>query len=273
MNFGIEFTGGRIVEFTTSRAVDTEQARRVLTEAGYPTAVVQASGDAVSVRTGQISSDEVVAIERALDAQVGDVTKLRDELIGPSLGEELRRNALIALLVALAAQLLYLAVRFRWTFGTAAVLALVVDVAAVVGAFAWMGKPIDGIFLAAMLTIIGYSVNDKVVVFDRVREMWGLDRRAAFGTVVNRAILQTVPRTVNTGLGALFILIALAIFGGSSLRDFAIALIIGIVVGTASSSFVAGPTAIELERLSKQPPPEPPKRRAPRPRDSSGAVL
>ncbi len=273
MNFGIEFTGGRIVEFTTSRAVDTEQARRVLTEAGYPTAVVQASGDAVSVRTGQISSDEVVAIERALDAQVGDVTKLRDELIGPSLGEELRRNALIALLVALAAQLLYLAVRFRWTFGTAAVLALVVDVAAVVGAFAWMGKPIDGIFLAAMLTIIGYSVNDKVVVFDRVREMWGLERRTPFGRVVNRAILQTVPRTVNTGLGALFILIALAIFGGSSLQDFAIALIIGIVVGTASSSFVAGPTAIELERLSKQPPPEPPKRRAPVSRDGSGAVV
>ncbi|MEV5411382.1 protein translocase subunit SecD [Thermopolyspora sp. NPDC052614] len=273
LNFGIEFTGGRIVEFTTSHAVDTAQARRVLSDAGYPNAVVQASGDAISVRTGQIGSDEVVAIERALDARVGDVSKVRDELIGPSLGEELRRNALIALLVALAAQLLYLAARFRWTFGTAAVLALVVDVAAVVGTFAWLGKPIDGIFLAAMLTIIGYSVNDKVVVFDRVREMWGLERRTAFGTLVNRAILQTVPRTVNTGLGALFILIALAIFGGSSLRDFAIALIIGIVVGTASSSFVAGPAAIELERVSKQPPPGPPKRRAPRPRDGSGAVL
>lgn len=273
LNFGIEFTGGRIVDFTTSRTVDTEQARKAVSDAGYPTAVVQSSGDAISVRTGQITSDEVVAIERALDAEVGDVTKVRDELIGPSLGEELRRNALIALLVALAAQLLYLAARFRWTFGTAAVLSLVVDVAAVVGAFAWMGKPIDGIFLAAMLTIIGYSVNDKVVVFDRVREMWGLDRRTPFGKVVNRAILQTVPRTVNTGLGALFILVALAIFGGDSLRDFAIALIIGIVVGTASSSFVAGPTAIELERINKQPPPEAPKRRAPRPRDSSGAVL
>ncbi|MEV0590141.1 protein translocase subunit SecD [Nonomuraea cavernae] len=273
LNFGVEFTGGRIVEFATQQPVDAETARQVVADAGHPTAVVQSSGDAISVRTGQITSDDVVAIEKALDAEVGDVNKQRDELIGPSLGEELRRNALIALGVALAAQLLYLAVRFRWTFGTAAVLALVVDTAAVVGAFAWMGKPIDGVFLAAMLTIIGYSVNDKVVVFDRVREMWAAQRKAPFGQVVNGAILQTVPRTVNTGLGALFILAALAVFGGDSLRDFAIALIIGIVAGTASSSFVAGPLAIELERFSKQPPPEPPKPRVSRSREGSGAVV
>ncbi|GGO61363.1 protein translocase subunit SecD [Nonomuraea cavernae] len=273
LNFGVEFTGGRIVEFATQRPVDAETARQVVADAGHPTAVVQSSGDAISVRTGQITSDDVVAIEKALDTEVGEVNKQRDELIGPSLGEELRRNALIALGVALAAQLLYLAVRFRWTFGTAAVLALVVDTAAVVGAFAWLGKPIDGVFLAAMLTIIGYSVNDKVVVFDRVREMWAAQRKAPFAQVVNGAILQTVPRTVNTGLGALFILAALAVFGGDSLRDFAIALIIGIVAGTASSSFVAGPLAIELERFSKQPPPEPPKARTPRSRDGSGAVV
>mgnify|MGYP002621068017 CR=1 FL=1 len=273
LNFGIEFTGGRIVEFSTSRQVDAEQARRVVSDAGYPSAVVQSSGDAISVRTGQITADEVAAIEQALDNSFGDVTKERDELIGPSLGDELRRNALIALLVALAAQLLYLAVRFRWTFGTSAVLALVVDVAAVLGAFAWLGKPIDGVFLAAMLTIIGYSVNDKVVVFDRVRELWAMQRRKPFREVANTAILQTVPRTVNTGLGALFILIALAFFGGDSLQDFAIALIIGIVAGTASSALIAGPMAIELERISKQPPPEPQKRKAPRVRDGSGAVL
>jgi len=273
LNFGVEFTGGRIMEFATSKAVDADAARQVVSDAGYPNAVVQSSGEDISVRTGQISADEVAKIEQALDQAFGDVTKERDELIGPSLGEELRRNALIALAVALAAQLLYLAVRFRWTFGTSAVIALVVDVAAVVGAFAWLNKPIDGVFLAAMLTIIGYSVNDKVVVFDRVRELWGMQRRTPFRQVVNTAILQTVPRTVNTGLGALFILFALAFFGGDSLRDFAIALIIGIVVGTASSSFIAGPSAIELERFSKQPPPEPQKRKAPRVRDSSGAVL
>ncbi|WP_327089151.1 protein translocase subunit SecD [Nonomuraea sp. NBC_01738] len=269
LNFGVEFTGGRIMEFGTSQPVAADTARRLVTEAGFPSAVVQSSNDAISVRTGQISGDEAARIQESL----GEVTKLRDELIGPSLGEELRRNALIALGVALAAQLAYLAFRFRWTFGAAAVLALFVDAIVVVGAFAWLGKPIDGVFLAAMLTIVGYSVNDKVVVFDRVREMWALRRKDPFPGIINSAILQTVPRTVNTGLGALFILAALAVFGGDSLRDFAIALLIGIVVGTLSSSFVAGPAAIMLERRSKQPPPQPPAPRTAKKREGSGAVV
>ncbi|MFD1939233.1 protein translocase subunit SecD [Nonomuraea mangrovi] len=270
LNFGVEFTGGRLVEFTTATPVSADAARAAVSGAGFPNAVVQSSNEAISVRTGQIGADDVDRIQRALG---GQATKVRDELIGPSLGEELRRNALIALGVALAAQLVYLAARFRWTFGAAAVLALLVDTAAVVGAFAWFGKPIDGVFLAAMLTIVGYSVNDKVVVFDRVRELWAAQRKAPFAQVVNQAILQTVPRTVNTGLGALFILAALAVFGGDSLRDFAIALLIGIVVGTLSSSLVAGPLAIVFERHSKQPPPSPPARRAPRSREGSGAVV
>ncbi|GAB3896752.1 hypothetical protein GCM10027612_51760 [Microbispora bryophytorum subsp. camponoti] len=274
LNYGVEFTGGRIVEFGTSRPVDVAAARQAVADAGFPSAVVQQSDDAISVRTGQISADDVVRMEEALDRSVGEVAKQRDELIGPSLGEELRRNALIALAVALAAQLAYLAFRFRWTFGAAAVAALFVDAAVVVGAFAWMGKPIDGVFLAAMLTIIGYSVNDKVVLFDRVRELWPVRRGEPFGRVVNTAILQTVPRTVNTGLGALFILAALAVFGGDSLRDFAVALLIGIIVGTLSSSFVAGPAAIALEKRTTQPPPVPAAPRArPARRDGSGAVV
>ncbi|GAA1267702.1 protein translocase subunit SecD [Sphaerisporangium rubeum] len=272
LNFGVEFTGGRMIEFTAAQPVNAEAARQAVTEAGHPSATVQATGTSVSVRAGQISADEVAGLEQALDARLGEVTKQRDELIGPSLGDELRRNALIALAVALAAQLTYLAFRFRWTFGTAAVVALVVDTLAVIGLFAWLGKPVDGVFLAAVLTVIGYSINDKVVVFDRVRELWQARPQARFPDVVNTAILQTVPRTVNTGLGALFILGALAVFGGDSLRDFAIALIAGIVIGTASSSFVAGPVAIELERHSRRPPPEPPAPRR-RTRQGTGAVL
>ncbi|MEV4290392.1 protein translocase subunit SecD [Nonomuraea bangladeshensis] len=272
LNFGIEFTGGRMVEFTTTQAVDADAARQAVAGAGHPGASVTVSDDAVSIRAGQVSADDVVAIEQALESRFGEVTKQRDELIGPSLGEELRRNAFIALAVALAAQLVYLAFRFRWTFGAAAVLALVVDTLAVLGLFAWLGKPIDGVFLAAMLTIIGYSINDKVVVFDRVRELWQGKRQGRFAGIVNTAILQTVPRTVNTGLGALFILASLAFFGGDTLRDFAIALIVGIVVGTASSSLVAGPLAIEFERFSKQPPPQPPAPRTRR-REGTGAVL
>ncbi|MDF5758015.1 protein translocase subunit SecD [Spongiactinospora sp. TRM90649] len=273
LNVGVEFTGGRLVEFAATRPVDAEAARRAVAEAGHASAQVHAGGQTVSVRAGQIGAEEVAGIERALGEHVGQVSKQRDELIGPSMGAELRRNALIALGVALAAQMVYLAVRFRWTFGAAAVSALVVDVAAVAGVFAWLGKPVDGVFVAAMLTIIGYSINDKVVVFDRVRELWRERRRTPFPRVVDTAIVQTLPRTVNTGLGALLILAALAVFGGDTLRDFAIALIIGIVAGTASSAFVAGPVAVELERLGGKPPPEPAAPRERRRREGSGAVV
>jgi SecD/SecF fusion protein len=117
----------------------------------------------------------------------------------------------------------------------------------VIGVFAWLGKPIDGVFLAAVLTVIGYSVNDTVVVFDRVRERRTSTPRETWGRSVNTAVLQTVPRTINTGMGAIFILAALAVLGGDSLGDFALALLIGIVVGTFSSSFTASPALIELE--------------------------
>lgn len=129
------------------------------------------------------------------------------------------------------------------------------DALILVGVFAWLGKPIDGVFLAALLTVIGYSVNDSVVVFDRIRELSAGDRRTPFARLANTAILQTLPRTVNTGMGAVFILCALTLLGGDSLTDFALALLIGIVVGTYSSMFTAAPLAIELQAHSTNPPP------------------
>ncbi|MFJ2030806.1 protein translocase subunit SecD [Streptosporangium sp. NPDC087985] len=273
MNYGVEFTGGRLVEYSTSTPISADAARELVSDAGFPNAVVQSSGSDISVRTGQISPAEAAKIEAALESGAGKIAKERDEIIGPSLGDELRRNALIALGVALAAQLAYLAFRFRWTFALSAVAALAVDSAIVIGTFAWLNKPIDGVFLASMLTVIGYSVNDKVVVFDRVREMWGAQRKAPFVEVMNSSILQTVPRTVNTGLGALFILAALAVLGGSSLTDFAVALLIGIVVGTLSSTLVAAPLAITFEKRNSAPPPQAPRKRVARVREGSGAVV
>ncbi|WP_020578179.1 protein translocase subunit SecD [Actinopolymorpha alba] len=256
LNWGVEFTGGRLIEYSTSKTVDVDTAREAVADAGFPRAVVQRSGDDnLSVRTSELTTDEAVTIERALAEVGGKVTKERDELIGPSLGSELRTNALIALVVALLVQMAYLAIRFRWTFGVAAVLAMFHDIVVVTGLFAWLGKPIDGVFLAAALTVVGLSVNDTVVVFDRVRELWAAHPKAPFAQNANTAILQTVPRTVNTGLGAMFILAALAILGGDSLTDFAIALLVGLFVGTYSSSFTATPLAIELQRKSKSGPP------------------
>ncbi|TXS47975.1 protein translocase subunit SecD [Streptomyces sp. OR43] len=266
VNLGVEFTGGRLVEYSTSRPVDVESARTALAGAGFGDAEVTTAGAGdISVRTGDLDNHDEYALRAALAEEGGETTKVRDELIGPSLGDELRRNALIALAIAVLVQLGYLAIRFRWTFAVASVGALVHDVVILVGAFAWLGRTVDGIFLAALLTVIGYSVNDSVVVFDRVRELWAKARGKPLSDVANRAVLQTVPRTVNTGMGALFILVALAVLGGDSLADFALALLIGIVVGTYSSVMTAVPAALLLERASKAPPP------AHTPRKKSGA--
>jgi SecD/SecF fusion protein len=256
LNLGVEFAGGRQLVYSSNQPIDVDEAREAVADAGFPRAVVQRSGDDdISVRTEQITTDEALRIERALERLAGDVEKERDELIGPSLGAELRTKALIALGVALLAQMVYLAIRFRWTFGVSAVLAMFHDLLIVVGLFAWLGKPFDGVFLAAALTIIGLSVNDTVVVFDRVRELWATNPRRPFAENANQAVLQTVPRTVNTGMGAMFILAALAVLGGDSLTDFAIALLVGLLVGTYSSSFVATPLAIELQSRRNDPPP------------------
>ncbi|MDX3527300.1 protein translocase subunit SecD [Streptomyces sp. ID05-39B] len=254
LDFGIEFTGGRQVEYATATPVDPDRARAALADAGFPHAVVQTSGEnRLTVRTGQLTTAQA----NAVGAAVGDLTsradRLRDETIGPSLGKELRRGALIALAVALGAQLVYLAARFRLLLGTAAVAALAHDIVILVGVFAWLGKPVDGVFLAALLTVIGYSVNDSVVVFDRLRELTKPTRHAdkaretRFRDIAGRALQQTLPRTVNTGTGAALILTALAGFGGDSLTDFALALLIGLAVGTYSSMFTATPLAVVLQ--------------------------
>jgi SecD/SecF fusion protein len=265
-NLGVEFTGGRLLEYRTERPVDLDVVRQALAEAGHPRAVAQASGNGnLTVRTGQLDEAGEEQVRRAVTGVGGQVAELRDEFIGPTIGAELRRKALIALGIALAAQLGYLAIRFRWTFGAAAVIAMFHDVAILLGLFAWLGKPLDGVFLAALLTVIGYSVNDSVVVFDRIRERLRVRTREPLATLANDACLQTVPRTVNTGLGALFILAALFVLGGDTLTDFALALLVGILVGTYSSVFVATPLLVAFEDRSvgPRPAPRPPAAREP----------
>ncbi|MEU0192116.1 protein translocase subunit SecD [Streptomyces afghaniensis] len=249
IDLGVEFTGGRLIEYATTGPVDPDRVRTALADAGFPRAVVQSSGEAgLTVRTDPLTNAEETEVTGTVRDLAGRADKVRDELVGPSLGEELRRGALIALAVALGAQFVYLAARFRWVFGTAAVVALAHDVVILVGVFAWLGRPVDGVFLAALLTVIGYSVNDSVVLFDRVRELARRTPGVSLPDITDRAIVQTLPRTVNTGLGAAFILTALAVLGGSSLTDFALALLIGLVVGTYSSVLTAAPVAVRLHR-------------------------
>ncbi|MEU5246566.1 protein translocase subunit SecD [Streptomyces asoensis] len=249
LDLGVEFTGGRLVEYSTTAPVDPDRTRAALAEAGFPRAVVQSSGDRqFTVRTPGLGEARAAALTDAVTGLGVGAERIRDEAVGPSLGKELRRGALIALAVALGAQLVYLAARFRWLLGSSAVAALAHDVVILVGVFAWLGKPVDGVFLAALLTVIGYSVNDSVVVFDRIRELGRRARGKPFARVADQALLQTLPRTVNTGTGAAFILTALAVLGGDTLRDFALALLVGLAVGTYSSMFTATPLAVELHR-------------------------
>ncbi|MFK0118204.1 protein translocase subunit SecD [Streptomyces sp. NPDC090994] len=244
LDLGIEFTGGRLVEYSTSAPVDPDRARTALADAGFPRTLVQSSGDRrLTVRAEQLSAAETATLTETVGRLGGTAEKVRDERIGPSLGDELRRNALIALCLALGAQLLYLTVRFRRRFAVAAVGALAHDVLILAGVFAWLGKPVDGVFLAALLTVVGYSVNDSVVLFDRVRELLARDR-TPLPLLTNRAILQTLPRTVNTGMGAALVITALAVLADGALTDFALALLIGLAVGTWSSVFTAAPLTL-----------------------------
>ena len=248
LDYGLEFSGGRLLEYDTARPADLDGVRQAVAGAGFPRAVVQESGDGnVAIRTTQLTAGEVDRVRGAVESVAGEPTVVRDEFVGPTIGQELRRKALIALGLALVAQMAYLAVRFRWTYAAGAVVAMAHDVLLLLGLFAWLGKTLDGVFLAALLTVIGYSINDSVVVFDRLRELRRSRPKDPLIEVANDACLQTVPRTINTGLGALFILVALYMLGGETLTDFALALLVGIIVGTYSSVFTATPLAVWFE--------------------------
>ncbi|MEX1164816.1 MAG: protein translocase subunit SecF, partial [Nitriliruptor sp.] len=250
VQYGLEFTGGQLLEYRTEDPVDVDQLRGELVDRGLPRAIVQSSADdQISIRTTELTADEQRSIVDAVAERGGELDVLREEFIGPTIGAELRRGALIALGLALVGQLLYLAVRFRWTYGAASVIAMFHDVAIVIGVFVWLGRELDGVFLAALLTVVGYSINDSVVIFDRVRERRALEPDRPLADVTNQAALQTLPRTVNTGMGAWFILLALLFLGGDTLTDFALALLVGTLVGTYSSLLVGSPLLLTFERL------------------------
>ncbi len=250
LNLGVEFAGGRQVEFSTTTTVTPDEARAAVSDAGFPEAVVQTSSsdgqENISVRLPKVGDDDVAKVQSAIESVGGASEKVSDNTIDPTLGKELRNKAILAFLIAVGAQMIYLAWRFRWTWAIAAIVSMASVVLAVVGVFAWWGKPIDGVFLAAILSIIGLAVNDSIVVLDRIRERM----RTAdipLREMVNEAILSTIPRTVNTAMGATFILAVLAILGGDSLRDFAIAVLLGLLFGHLSTVFTAATMGLLLE--------------------------
>ena len=250
VNYGIEFTGGRLLEYSTAQTVNLDDARTKMGEIGFPRAIVQRSGtDDTSLRVPDVNAEELNRINEAMkELGGGSAERLRDETVSGTFSNELKRKAAIGLIIGVAAQLAWVAWRFRWTFGVGAVLAMVHDALLVFGLWAWLQKPFDAVFLAAMLTIIAFSVNDSVVIFDRIREQRRRRGGETFERVVNDACAVTFPRTINIALSALFILGALYAFGGQTLSDFGLALVLGIVTGIYSSVFIAASVAVYLER-------------------------
>ncbi len=252
LNLTVDFTGGQVFEIAFSAPVDLERARGALSDAGFEDFQVRSYGSAsdLEVRLPPIAegartdrNDAVLAALRTLDP----AAKLnRTESVGPQVSRELGEQAALAVLMTLLLVLIYIALRFRWRFGIGSLVASLHDPIVAVGAIALLGIPFDLNVVAALLTILGYSVNDTVVIFDRIRERFRTMRKATPAEVIDKAINETLARTIIVSGSALSSVIFLAVLGGETLRGFAVALAIGIVIGTYSSVYVAGAIALDL---------------------------
>jgi preprotein translocase subunit SecF len=245
LNFGLDFTGGTLVEVGYPRAVPPNDVRLQLEDAGFSNAVVQNFGtdrDLLIRVPSRPDIDQVMLgdqIQALLREAEPEMEVRRSEFVGPAVGAELRETAGLAMLVALGAVMLYIMFRFTGKFSIGAVTALIHDVIITLGMFAIFRWTFDLAVLAAVLAVIGYSLNDTIVVSDRIRENFRKVRRGGATEIINRSLNQTLGRTVVTSLTTLLVLFALLIFGGELIRGFAIALIIGVIVGTYSSIYVA----------------------------------
>jgi preprotein translocase subunit SecF len=253
LNVGIDFTGGSIIEVGYQQAVELEPIRQALDAEGFGDAIVQHFGSAQEVLIrlvpeagkdkAEISSQIIGLLQAASDTPI-DVRRV--DFVGPQVGEELTEDGGLAVLYALIAILIYVAFRFEYRFSLGAVAALVHDVIITLGIFSVLQLDFDLSVLAAILAVIGYSLNDTIVVFDRVRENFRKIRKRTSIEIVNTSINQTISRTLMTSFTTLLVLLSLFFLGGEAIHAFALALIIGVVVGTYSSIYVATTSALAL---------------------------
>jgi preprotein translocase subunit SecF len=258
LNYGLDFTGGVSIEVTYDQPIDTADVRAALDEAGFHSALVQSVGGAreVSVRiqpsaddAGALKKSDVVAAEvmKALTAKRTDAKMSRPpDFVGPQVGEELKSDGIIAVLFVIVGIMIYIGIRFEWRFAVAAIASEFHDTLITVGFYALTQREFDITVLASVLAVVGYSINDKVVVFDRVRELFRSSRRGEPVDILNKAINSTLSRTIITALFTAITMIALYFFGGSAVHGFALTMLIGIVVGTLSSIFFASPILLWL---------------------------
>jgi len=271
LNWGIDFTGGSLLQYKFERPIVTQegqeieiigQTRDMLTEMGLGKSQIQVAGnDQLFLRTPEVENDEQArqrdkAIEAKLaemfGEQGGEISSLGRQTVGPVIGEMLTRSAIEALALGVVLILIYITVRYEFRFAVASVIALLHDTAILIGALAILQTELNSWFVAAILTVLGYSINDTVIILDRIRENRGLHRRAPLDSVVNASLLQTMARSINTGVTTLFTLIALYLLGGATIEGFALALIIGIAAGGYSSIFTASPIVVAWYQIADQ---------------------
>lgn len=251
LKLGIDFTGGALLEYQFDRPVNAEELKKdiqVVPEVGQ---ITSSGNNTYIIKTKPLNQEKINEIKKVLTDKYFNVEERRIENVGPVIGQELQKKALMAIGLACLAIILYISFSFRkvpkptssWRFGIAAIVALLHDVLLVVGMFAIFGKffnvEIDTLFITALLTVIGFSVHDTIVVFDRIRENLLKNIGKKFDYVANISIVQTLGRSLNTSLTVVFVLLALLLFGGESIRWFVVALLIGIISGTYSSIFNA----------------------------------
>tara|TARA_R110002074_G_scaffold32940_1_gene91824 strand:+ start:199 stop:1116 length:918 start_codon:yes stop_codon:yes gene_type:complete len=242
LNLGLDFTGGTLIEVEYSKAPNLENVRVLLLDSGYENVVVQNFGAATSVlvRLAESYNDKVgLEVSTALASSGESLELKRAEFVGAQVGEELREQGGLGLLLALGLVMIYVALRFQFKFSVGAVAALIHDVIIVIGVFSILGWDFDLTVLAALLAVIGYSLNDTIVVADRIRENFRLLRKIEPLEVINVSLTQTLSRTIVTSLTTILVLVSLYFFGGEMINGFAKALLVGVVIGTYSSIYVA----------------------------------
>ncbi|MBU4483088.1 MAG: protein translocase subunit SecF [Actinobacteria bacterium] len=251
-NLGIDFLGGSLMEVEFTRDVDVAEVRSVMNDIGFGNAILQRTeSNRFIIRTKAkelgvpISTEEKKEILDSLDEKIGTTgPPLQDRNVDPGFGKQITKNAFKAIGISFVGILIYVWIRFELRFGAAAILALVHDVLVTLGVYAILNREINTSTIAAILTIIGYSINDTIVVFDRIRENTPMTGKLGYTKVVNDSINVTLSRSINTSLTTLIPIILLLILGTAALKDFALALTVGIVTGTYSSMFIASPIVV-----------------------------
>lgn len=246
LNLGIDFTGGSITHIKLPAQVTSADVRATLDKQGLE-AEVQKSGDEFYLRTVELTQEETDELMAALKQDFSEVQFMSAESVGATIGGELTRNAILAISIATVLMLLYISFRFEWTFGVASIIGIIHNVLVVLGVFSIFQWEVSSAFIAAILTVIGYSINDTIVIFDRIRENMRGSRKEDYEELVNRSVGQTLNRSINTVLTSAFPLITLLILGGSTIHIFVLAMLIGFVTGAYSSICIASSTWYDIK--------------------------